>query len=608
MNRLTQLISIFALGFSLTACPDPINPTPSTPDFNLLLMPNSLTIAAGASNQTIVAITPTNGFMTDIALTLEGNVVGTSEIQVAGEVNVMTPISGTVTLSVGASVAAGTYKLTVRATAGSLNHTAPLALTVTSSTTPTQDFSLALTPANLSVAVGTSGQTTLTVTPTNGFNATVDLLLEGTVVGTGLDQVQGEFVASNATTSLLTISVGSSVTAGTYILTVSGTSSSLNHTTQLSLTVTSGGTQTPPQIASLPAVSARGVVTTITGSNFGTTQGSSSVSFGGVNAAQILTWTDTQITVIVPSTISVGSSVSVVVTTSGGTNQMATRVIKPVTIAAGLSHSLALTPNGGVVAWGDNGKGQLNVPSSAQSGIVSIAGNQLFGLALNSSGGVFGWGDNGNGQTTIPASASSDVMAISAGDGHALALKTDGSVIAWGYNINKQATVPAGAFSGVVAISAGGSYSLALKTDGTVIAWGNLQSYPLPASASSNVASLESGTSHALAIKTDGSVVGWGDTTSGRIAIPAEASSGIAAVSAGFDHSLILKDDSSVLAFGGNANGQTTIPSAAQTGVAAIAAGNRFSLAIKTDGSVVAWGANDKTQINVPSGLIAAIP
>jgi hypothetical protein len=607
MNRLTLLIATFALGFSLTACPDQTKPPPPTADFTLSLVPNGLTIAVGASDQTIVVIAPKNGFNTDVALTLEGNVVGTGANQVAGEVNIITPISGTITLSVGANVAAGTYNLTVRATSGSVTHTAPLALTVTSGTPPTQDFSLGLAPGNLSVAVGASGQTTVTLTPTNGFNANVDLSLEGSIVGTGLDQVRGEFVTSTATTSLLTLNIGSSVTVGTYNLTVRGISGSLNHTAQLALTVTSVGQQTPPQIASLPAVNARGVVTTITGSNFGTTQGSSSVSFSGVTATQIRTWSDTEITVIVPMS-TVDSAASVIVTTSGGTDQMLARVIKPVTIAAGLSHSLALTPDGGVVAWGDNSKGQLNVPSSAQNGIVSIAGNQAFGLALNASGGVVGWGDNGSGQTTIPASASSDVIAISAGDSHALALKTDGSVIAWGYDRNNQATVPAGAQSGVVAISAGGQYSLALKTDGTVVAWGNLQSYPLPASASSNVASLESGTSHALAVKTDGSVVGWGDPTSGRITIPAGASSGVAAVSAGFDHSLVLKDDGSLLAFGGNANGQTTIPSAAQTGMAAIAAGNGFSLVVKTDGSVVAWGANDKTQINVPSGLIVAIP
>jgi alpha-tubulin suppressor-like RCC1 family protein len=592
MNRLTLLISTLALGLVMTACPDQTKPPLPTADFGLLLMPNSLTIAAGASNQTIVAITPKNGFITDVALTLEGGVVGTGANQVGGEFVANTAISASLTLTVGASMTAGTYNLTIRGTSGSLNHTASLALTVTSGTLPSQDFSLGLAPENLSVAVGASGQTTVTLMPTNGFNADVDLSLEGNIVGTGLDHVNGEFVISTATTSLLTLNVGSSVTAGTYNLTVRGISGSLNHTAPLTLMVTSGGTQQPPHIASLPVLNARGVVTTITGTDFGATQGRSSISFGGVIATQVKTWADTQITVIVPSTVPVSSAVNIVVTTSGGTDQMAARVIKPVTIAAGLTHSLALTPDGGVVGWG----------------IVSIAGNQAFGLALSSNGGVVGWGDNGSGQTTIPASASSDVMAISAGDGHALALKTDGSVIAWGYNINKQATVPAGAQSGVVAISAGGQYSLALKTDGSVIAWGYMQGYPLPTSASSNVASLESGTAHALAIKTDGSVVGWGDPTSGRIAIPAEASSGVVAVSAGFDHSLILKDDGSLLAIGGNASGQTTIPSSAQTDVAAITAGNRFNLAIKKDGSVIAWGANDQTQINVPSGLIAAIP
>ena len=473
---------------------------------------------------------------------------------------------------------------------------------------PAPDFNLSLAPSSLTIVAGASNQTIVAMERLNGLSAGIDLTLEGAVIGTGANQVKGVFEASSASSASLTVSVGSSVAAGTYNLTVRGTSGSLNHSTQLTLTVTAVVVKPPPQIASLPALNARGVVTTIAGSNFGATQSGSNVSFGGVNATQVSAWSDTQITVIVPSSTPVGSAVSVAVTTGGGTSQLSARVIKPVTIAAGLSHSLALTPNGAVIGWGANTKGQITIPSSAQTGIVSIAGNQAFGLALNSTGAVVGWGDNGNGQTTIPASASSDVMAISAGDGHALALKTNGQVIAWGYDINKQATVPAGAQSGVMAINAGGQYSLALKSEGSVVAWGNLQSYPLPTTVSSNVSSLESGTSHALVVKTDGSVVGWGATTDGRIAIPTGAASGVAAVSAGFDHSLVLKTDGSLLAFGANATGQTTIPSAAQTGVVAIAAGNGFSLAIKTDGSVVAWGANVSNQINVPAGLIAAIP
>ena len=475
-------------------------------------------------------------------------------------------------------------------------------------TPPAPDFKLLVAPNNLTIAAGASGQTMVAVIPKNGFVTNIDLTLEGDVIGTGANQVTGKFVANTPISAGLIVTVGSSVATGTYNLSVRGISGSLNHSTPLTLTVTAVVVKPPPQIASLPALNARGVVTTIAGSNFGATQSGSSVSFGGVNATQVSVWSDTQITVIVPPSAPVGSAVSVAVTTGGGTSQLSARVIKPVTIAAGLSHSLALTPNGAVIGWGANNKGQVTIPSSAQSGIVSIAGNQAFGLALNSNGAVVGWGDNGTNQTTIPASASSDVMAIAAGDGHALALKTNGQVIAWGYNINQQATVPAGAASGVVAISAGGQYSLALKSDGSVVAWGNLQSYPLPAAASSNVSSLESGTAHALVVKTDGSVVGWGDATSGRIAIPAAAGSGVAAVSAGFDHSLVLKTDGSLLAFGANATGQTTIPSAAQTGVVTIAAGNGFSLAIKTDGSVVAWGANVSNQINVPAGLIAAIP
>jgi hypothetical protein len=57
----------------------------------------------------------------------------------------------------------------------------------------------------------------------------------------------------------------------------------------------------------------------ITGTNFGATQGSSSVLFGGI-AAQVVVWTDTTFVAILPASVPVGVAIPVLVVTSNGTS------------------------------------------------------------------------------------------------------------------------------------------------------------------------------------------------------------------------------------------------------------------------------------------------
>jgi hypothetical protein len=68
----------------------------------------------------------------------------------------------------------GAYTITVESSSGALNHTTPLALTVTAA--PVPDFTIAasnLTPA--AVNAGGTATSTITIAPTNGFNSTVNL-------------------------------------------------------------------------------------------------------------------------------------------------------------------------------------------------------------------------------------------------------------------------------------------------------------------------------------------------------------------------------------------------------------------------------------------------
>lgn len=108
------------------------------------------------------------------------------------------------------------------------------------------DFSLAANPSSVSVQQGSTGTSTITVTPVNGFSGAVTLSASG-----GPSGVTTSFSPNpTSTTSTLTITVPSGTTKGTYTLTVSGTSGSLTNTTSVTLIVTAG---TSPAVTLTPA-------------------------------------------------------------------------------------------------------------------------------------------------------------------------------------------------------------------------------------------------------------------------------------------------------------------------------------------------------------------
>ncbi|HEY4284534.1 MAG TPA: putative Ig domain-containing protein, partial [Chthoniobacterales bacterium] len=282
---------------------------------------------------------------------------------------------------------------------------------------------------------------------------------------------------------------------------------------------------------------------------------------------------------------------------SGGAN--------PATVVMNGNKTVSANFNGhGVIGWGNNGDGEVTIPSGLNNVIALAAGN-FHTLALKSDGTVSGWGYNGDNETAVPAGLNTAV-AIAAGARHSLALKADGTVVGWGSNSSGQTTVPAG-LSGVVAIAANENHSLALKNDGTVVGWGNNSYGQITPPAGLNTAiAIAAGERHAIALKADGTVVGWGNNSSNQITIPAGLNN-VAAIAAGNLHNLALKKDGTLVAWGYNSDGETTIPAAAQTGVVAIAAGGYHNLALKSDGSVVAWGYNGNGQTTIPSGVISIV-
>ena len=135
-----------------------------------------------------------------------------------------------------------------------------------------------------------------------------------------------------------------------------------------------------------------------------------------------------------------------------------------VAIACGSAHNLALCNDGSIAAWGYNFAGQLGNSSSTNSSVPvlvnqagALAGKNVHtvvagdshSLALCSDGTVVAWGNNGNGQlgnnsntsSSVPVLvsqtgvlATKTVVAIAAGQYHSIALCSGGTTATWGWN------------------------------------------------------------------------------------------------------------------------------------------------------------------------------
>jgi hypothetical protein len=100
------------------------------------------------------------------------------------------------------------------------------------------DFTIAANPNSLTIARGTQGQSTITLTPVAGFNQNITLSCTALPPGVSCGYVPNPVPmdGSTAQTSTLTVTVSSSATPGTYTINAKG-SSATTHTTPITLTV-----------------------------------------------------------------------------------------------------------------------------------------------------------------------------------------------------------------------------------------------------------------------------------------------------------------------------------------------------------------------------------
>jgi len=206
-------------------------PVVSGPNFSLSASPSSLTVTQGSSGNSTITVTPSGGFTGSVTLS---NSALPSGVTASYSTN---PTTGTsvVTFTASSTATTGTTSVTITGTSGTLSHTTSISLTVNATATP--NFSLSASPSSLSVTQGSSGNSTITVTPSGGFTGSVTLSNSALPSG-----VTASFGTNPTTsTSVLTFTASSTATTGTSTITITGVSGTLSHTTTISLTINAAG-------------------------------------------------------------------------------------------------------------------------------------------------------------------------------------------------------------------------------------------------------------------------------------------------------------------------------------------------------------------------------
>jgi len=204
----------------------------TTPDFTLSVSPSSASTAPGGAVSYTASVSPVNGFTGDVSLTLSGLPEGQASWSISPSVIAGGSGSAQLTVSTAASIAAGTYPLTITATSGTTVHSAAAALVVTAP----PDFALSATPTSRSVVAGAGATYTVGVASLNGFADNVALALTGLPSGVGTASFSAQVVAG-AGSSQLTVTTSPTAPGGTYPLTITGTAGGVTHAVAVTLVV-----------------------------------------------------------------------------------------------------------------------------------------------------------------------------------------------------------------------------------------------------------------------------------------------------------------------------------------------------------------------------------
>jgi len=208
----------------------------------------------------------------------------------------------------------------------------------------TPSFTLSAAPSSLTIAPGSNGTSTITVTDLNGFNGSVNLAASGLPSG-----VTASFnPTSTKTTSVLTLTASGTATAGTVTVTITGTSGSLTATTTISLTVTAAPSFTlsasPTGLTIAPGAGATSTITVNPANGF---SGSVNLAASGVPSGVTASFNPTSTTTSSTLTLTVGGTVppgTATVTITGTSGSLTATTTVALTILQNITITTPTTP------------------------------------------------------------------------------------------------------------------------------------------------------------------------------------------------------------------------------------------------------------------------
>jgi len=222
----------------------------STPDLSITANPSSLSIQQGSSSTSLVTVHSLGSFSGTVTLAAGTSpaIANTTTVSLNPTSVALSPggsATSTLTVQTSHSTPAGSYNLNVKATSGSLVRILTMSLVVT---TPPPDFTISASPTSMTVPVGSSGTTTITLSSLYNFVGTVNLAASVTPadITSSLSLVDpttsfspvSVFLAANGTgASTMTVSSSLLTTPGTYTITVTANSGTISHSATVTVTV-----------------------------------------------------------------------------------------------------------------------------------------------------------------------------------------------------------------------------------------------------------------------------------------------------------------------------------------------------------------------------------
>ena len=201
----------------------------SGPDFTILGSPSTSSVIPGNSRTYTVNVASLFGFSDTVALTATGLPAGATAS--FSPLTISDAGSSTMMVSTATTTPGGSSTLTITGTSTEqFSHSTVVTMNVTA-----PDFSVTVTPSSTSIVSGGVASYTVNVTALNGFSATVNLAAAGLPFGASSSFSPTTITGSGSST--LTILTGP--TPGNSTLSITGTSGSLTHSSNVTLNVTS---------------------------------------------------------------------------------------------------------------------------------------------------------------------------------------------------------------------------------------------------------------------------------------------------------------------------------------------------------------------------------